>query len=135
MEVETNFASTSKFKEKIEDDAIRRCREEASTSNQERESHEYRIEEMNKLIKNLSNKLVKLELEAKNSSPHPNQMIPNCGFNPQYRKPPLQLLQQERKEQQDHIQPPLYLEGEMEGQVKEVTYNQEDQFLVYSEDE
>ena len=89
MEVEESFASTGKLKGKIEHEARRRGREEASTSNQERESHEYTIEEMNKLIKNLSNKLVTLELEAKNSPPHPNQMIPNRGFNPQYRKPPL----------------------------------------------
>ena len=77
MEVEANFASTGKFQGKTEHEARRKNREEASTSNQERESQEYRIEEMNKLINNLSNKLVKLELEAKNSPPHPNQMIPN----------------------------------------------------------
>ena len=45
---------------------------EASTSNQERESQEDRLEEMNKLIKNLSNKLVKIELEAKKFPPCPN---------------------------------------------------------------
>ena len=93
------------------------------------------MEEMNNMIKNLSNKLVKLELEAKNSPPHSKKMIPNCGFNTQYQKPPLQLLQHERKEQQDHIQPPLYLEGELEGQAEEVTDSQEDQFLTYSDDE
>ena len=68
---------------------------------------------MNKLIKNLSNKLVKLESEAKNFPPHPNQMIPNWGFNPQYHIPPRRLLQQ----------------------AEEVTDNQEDQFLTYSDDE
>ena len=62
MEVEANFASTGKFKGKIEHEARRKNREEASTSNQDRESQEYRIEEMNKLIKNLSNKLIELEL-------------------------------------------------------------------------
>ena len=66
----------------IKHEARRRGREEASTSNQERESQEYRNEYMNKMIKNLSNKLAKLELEAKNSPPCPNQMIPNRGFNP-----------------------------------------------------
>lgn len=92
LEVEEIFSSTSKFKGKIEHESRRKSREEASTSNKERESQEYKIEEMNKLIKNLSNKLVKLELEANNSPPPPNQMIPNRRFNPQYRKPTLQLL-------------------------------------------
>ena len=125
LPVEEKFSSTGKFKGKTEHESKRKNREEASTSNQERESQEYRIEEMNKLIKNLSTKMIKLELEAKNSPPCPNQMIPNRGFNPQYRKPPMQLLQWERKEQQDHIQPPLYLEGEVEVQAGEVTNNQE----------
>ena len=93
LEVEANFASTDKFKGKTKHEARRKSREEASTSNQDRGSREYRIEEMNKIIKNLSNKLINLELEAKNSPPLPNQMIPNRGFNPQYQKAPLQLLQ------------------------------------------
>ena len=61
LEVEENFSSTGKFKGKTEHEARRKKGEEASTSNQVRELHEHRIEEMNKLIKNLSNKLVKLE--------------------------------------------------------------------------
>ena len=38
LEVEANFASTGKFKGKTEHEARRRGREEASTSNHERES-------------------------------------------------------------------------------------------------
>ena len=108
MEVEAKFASTGKFKGKTEHEAKRKNPKEASTSNQKRESQEYRLEEMNKLIKKLSNKLVKLESEAQNPPPRSNQMIPNWGFNPQYWRPPLQLLQQ----------------------AEEVIDNQEDQFLV-----
>jgi len=89
LEVQENFDSTGKFKEKTKHEARRKKGEEDSTSNQERESREHRHEEMNKLIKNLSNKLVKLESEVKNSPPRSNQMIPNQGFNPQYRRPPL----------------------------------------------
>ena len=54
LEVEENFASAGKFKGNIEHEARRKNKEEASTSNKERESQEYRMEEMNNLIKNLS---------------------------------------------------------------------------------
>jgi len=50
-----NFASTGKSKGRTEHDTRRRDKEEASSSNQEREASERRIKEMNKLIKNLSN--------------------------------------------------------------------------------
>ena len=90
---------------------------------------------MNNLIKNISNKFIKLELKAKNSPRRPNQMIPNWGFNPQYRKPLPQLLQWDRSGQQDHIQPPLYWERELEGQFEEVIDSQEDQFFTHSDDE
>lgn len=63
---------------------------------------------MNKMIRNLSNKLIKLELENKNLSRR-SQPSPNRNFNPEYRRPPLQLLQMEIKDQHDHIQPTLYL--------------------------
>lgn len=104
LEVEANFTSTGKSKGRTKNETRSRGKEEASSSNQEWEASKYKIEKMNKMIKNLSNKLVKLELEAKNSSPRPNMMAPNRGFNPQYQKPSLQILQQDKKEQQDHIQ-------------------------------
>lgn len=113
LHIEAKFASTGKFKGKTEHEARRKKGEESSILNKERELQEHIIEEMNKLIKNLSNKLVKLESEAKKSPPCSNQMIPNWGFNPQYWRPPLQLLQQ----------------------AEEVTENQEDQFLAYYDDE
>ena len=101
LELEENFASTGKSKGKSEQDTRRRGKEEVSTSNQDRDSANDRIEEMRKMIKNLSGKLVKLELEAKNSASKNFQNSPNRVYNPQYRKPPLQILQRELKEQQD----------------------------------
>ena len=83
LEVEANFSSMGKSKGKLDHDFRRKGKEEASTSNQEREVADYKIEEMNKMIKNLSSKLVKLELEAKNSSSRPPQGVPNRGYNPQ----------------------------------------------------
>ena len=54
LELEENFASTGKSKGKSEQDTRRRGKEEVSTSNQDRDSANDRIEEMNKIIKNLS---------------------------------------------------------------------------------
>ena len=84
------------------------------------------------MIKNISSKLVKLELEANNSSSRPPQAALNRVYNPQYKKPPLQILQRDRKEQQDHIQPPLYLEGQMDGPTEDIPDGQDDQYLAYS---
>ena len=133
LEVEANFTSMGKSKGMSDHDARRRGKEEASTSSQDREVADYKIEEMRKMIKKLSSKLVKLELEAKNSSSKPFQTAPNRGFNPQYRKPPLQILQRDRKEQQDHIQPPLYLEGQMDGPAEDIPDGKDDQYLAYSD--
>ena len=103
LEVEDNFTSTGKSKGRSDHDARWRGREEASTFSQDREVAYYKITEMRKMIKNLSSKLVKLELKVDNSSSKPFQTTPNRGFNPQYRKSPLQILQRDQKEQQDHI--------------------------------
>ena len=122
LELEANFASTGKSKGKSEQDTRRRGKEEVSTSSQDRDSTNDRIEEMNKMIKNISNNLVKLKMEAKNSPSKNFQNAPNRGYNPQYRKPPLQILQRERKEQQDQVPHPLYLEGQVDGPTEDTTY-------------
>ena len=85
------------------------------------------------MIKNLSSKLVKLEMEAKNSPPNNFQNAPNRGFNPQHRKPPLQILQRGQKEQQDQVPHPLYLEGQVEASPKDRAYEQEEACLVFSD--
>lgn len=45
------------------------------------------------------------------------------------------MLQHERKEQQDHFQPPLYMEGELEEHAEEVIESQENQLIAYFDDE
>lgn len=64
LEVKENFASTCKWKGKGEH-GRRRGKEEANSSDQIRDAQEQKLDEMNKLIRNLSNKLVKLDLENK----------------------------------------------------------------------
>lgn len=73
--------------------------------------------------------IVKLELENKNS-PRKIQPTPNQNFNHQYRRPPLQLLQRERKYQQD-----LYLEYDSEENVEETIEIQENWFSSLSDEE
>jgi len=68
LEVEANFTSNGKWRGRTDHGDRRRGKEEASSINQGKETQEQKLEEMNKLIRNLSNKLVKLELENKNPS-------------------------------------------------------------------
>lgn len=81
MEVEANFTSTGKSRSKIDPGERKKGKEEATSSSHGRESQEQKLEEMDKLIKNLSNTLVKLELENKNL-PRQNSQAPNRGFKP-----------------------------------------------------
>ena len=132
LELEENFASTGKSKGKSEQEARRRGKEEVSTSSQDIDSPNDRIEEMRKMIKNLSGKLVKLELEAKKSASKNFHNAQNRGNNPQYRKPPLKILPRETKEQQDQVPHPLYLEGPVNDSTKDATYGLEDANLAFS---
>ena len=65
LEVEENFPSRGEFKGKIKNSERKKGKEEASFSGQVKEMQDKKWNEMNNLIKNLSDKLVKLELEKK----------------------------------------------------------------------
>ena len=84
------------------------------------------------MIKNISHKLLKLELETKNSASKNFQNAPNRGYNPQYRKPPLQILPREVKEQQDQVPHPLYLEGPVDDSTDDPAYELQDANLAFS---
>lgn len=68
LEVEANFTSTGKWKSKAKHGDRRRGKEETSSSSHARETQEQNLDEMNKLIRNMSKKLVNLKLERKKSS-------------------------------------------------------------------
>lgn len=53
---------------------------------------------MERVIENSLDKLIKLELENKNLR-QKNFQATDQGLNPQYRRPPIHILQRERKEQ------------------------------------
>ena len=76
--------------------------------------------------------MVKLELEAKNAAPKNYYNAPNRGYNPQYKRPPLQILPREAKEQQDQVLHPLYLEGPVDDSTEDVSYQLEDSNLAFS---
>ena len=86
------------------------------------------MEEIDKMIK----KMVKLELEAKNPAPKNFYNAPNRGYNPQYKRPPLQILLREAKEQQDQVPHPLYLEGPADDSTEDAAYELEDSNLYFS---
>ena len=86
------------------------------------------MDEIRKMIK----KMVKLELEAKNAAPKNDYNAPNRGYNPQYRRPPLQILPRETKEQQDQVPHPLYLEGPADDSTGDAAYGLEDSNLGFS---
>jgi len=66
------------------------------------------LEDTCNIIKTMSDKLNRLELENKNSR---RQTQFNKNFNPQFRRQPLQILQKERKDQ-NQIQARLYIEAD-----------------------
>lgn len=65
LEVEAHFTSTMKSKGRYDHGEKKKGKEEATSSIQGREFQEQRIEEMGKLIKNLSNKLTKMDMKNK----------------------------------------------------------------------
>lgn len=76
--------------------------------------------------------MIKLELEKKNSQ---RQVQKNKGFNPQYRRQPLQILQKERKDQ-DQVQAPLYLEVDLGEASEEYSKYHDDHIsTMYAGDE
>lgn len=92
-----------------------RGREETSSFGVHSGSSELEIDDLDKIIKSLSQKFGKLEIENKYLS-RKNSQMNNWGYNKQYRRPPLQLLPRERKEQLDQIMYPLYLEDSLDEQ-------------------
>ena len=89
---------------------------------------------MDTIIKSLSHKLVKLDLEKK-SLPKRNAQGKNRGYNPQYIRPPLQILHRERKYQLDQIPPPLYLEDGPGEQPLDTHEMQGNLYSSFSEEE
>lgn len=92
------------------------------------------MEEIDELINNLSNKLIKLELENKNL-PWYNFHASNWGFNPQNRRSHPHILQRERKEQQNHIHPPSYIEYDPEEQIQDTNEVQGNLYSYFSNEE
>ncbi len=83
LEVEANFTSVRKSRGKNEPTEKKKGKEETSSASQAKELLDIKWEEMNKLIKILSHKVVKLKLDNK-SLPKQNAQGNNQGYNPQY---------------------------------------------------
>ena len=86
------------------------------------------MEDICDVTKILSDKVNILELENKSFQ---KQTQYNKNFNSQYRRQPLQILQRERKDQ-DQIQAPLYIEA---GPVEKQEHPEDQTFTLYAVDE
>lgn len=100
LKLEENLVSTGKSSVKKEPTEPKIGEEEASSFGRDGESSDPKWDDLDKLIKSLSQKVGKIEIENKNLSRH-NAQVNNCSYNQEYRRPPLQLLPRERKEQLD----------------------------------
>ena len=100
LEIEANMTAAGKVKGKQPVQEKGKAKEESS--------QDLAIEDMTKVMKNLTNKLPKMELENKKSQ---RQVQKNRGgYNCQFRRHPLQILQRERRDQ-DQVQAQLYIEA------------------------
>jgi hypothetical protein len=91
IEIEYNMMASGKFKVKVETRIreTRKFREHGGSSSSNKNSQDEKIEEMAKLIKDLSNKLARMEVDRVKSEPNirnPNQFRRN--FNPQFQQRP-----------------------------------------------
>ena len=66
LEFEQNFTSTRKWKGKVEYDDRRRGKEEIESLAHVKKTQKHKLEEMNKMLRNFCNKLVKMELDNNN---------------------------------------------------------------------
>lgn len=101
-------------------------------SNKPKDSHQQKLDDMTKVIRNLSNKLVKMELDNTNP-PRKIKQGKNRNFNPQFRRPALQIMLRE-KQDQDQVQPPLYIEDEHKEGIEEALKFQEKQYSTLSKE-
>lgn len=132
LEIEANLYVAGKIKQKYETMDKNKENEEVGSSNQPKDSHEQKLDEMTKVIRNLANKLVKMELDNKNP-PKKIQQGQNRKFNPQFRIPLLQIMQREKKDQ-DQLQPLLQIEDEPGEGMEEALKFQENNILLSQEE-
>lgn len=134
LEVEANMVSVGKSKVKKETIEPKRWKEESSSSGQDKQSSKPKWDELEKLVRSLTQKVGKLEIENKNLSIQ-NFHVNNRGYNPQYKRPQLQLLPRERKEQLDQTPHPLYLEDGPDEQSSDTQEMQGNVYSTFSEEE
>ena len=78
--------------------------------------------------------MIKPELENKNIQQR-NLQVTNPCLNPQYIRPPLQILQGEKKKQQDHTHHPLYIEDDMGEKIQDANKVQGNLYSSFSDKE
>jgi hypothetical protein len=93
IEIKSNMMASGKLKTKVEMGIIelRKFKEQGEPSGSGRNAQDEKIDEMAKLIKYLSNKLSKMEMEKAKPNPYirnPNQFRRNLNTNPKFQHRP-----------------------------------------------
>jgi hypothetical protein len=109
----------------------RKFKEQGGPSGSGRNAQDEKIEEMAKIIKDLSNKLSKMEMEKSKPDPYvrnPNQFRRNLNTNPQFQQRPL-------KNEDQKIQAPFKTENLIQGdEVQEYDELDEEMNLLSDDD-
>jgi hypothetical protein len=106
IDIEGNMIALGKMKQKQDQVERKKAREDCGTSDPNKDSQEARIEEMSRLIRNLTNKMSRFEIENNNANKSPQE---GGMRNPnQFRRPfNPQLMRRERRNEEQPIQPPV----------------------------
>jgi len=129
IEIEGNMIALGKMRQKKDQVERKKAREYCGTSDSNKDSQDARIEEMSRLIINLTNKMSRFEIENNNANKAPREggMInPNQfrgPFNPQ-------LMKRERRNEEQPIQP-LVKTNNDNNLVEEVM---DEEYIEYTEE-
>jgi hypothetical protein len=111
IEIESNMMASRKLKTKVEMGTRepRRFKEHAGPSGSGKISSEEKMDEMEKIIKDLSNKISRMEMEKSKPDPYArNQFRRNPNINPQ-------IQQRKIKNEEQKIQAPFKTENLIQG--------------------
>jgi hypothetical protein len=106
IDIERNMIASSKMKQKHDQEEKKMVREDCGTSDPSGEHQEAKMDEMSRLIRNMTKKMSIFEIEHRNTNILPQEGgIRNPNPN-QFRRPPNpQLMRRERRNEEQ----PIYL--------------------------
>jgi hypothetical protein len=73
IDIEGNMIASGKMKQNLDQVEIKKAREDCGPSDPAKDSHEARMDEMSRLIRNLTNKMSRFEMENGNANKYPQE--------------------------------------------------------------